>query len=76
MRLWRDMFWARHLSFLSTLKLLLLVKAVGGNLTGEIFQSENTRLTRRVNIFMATVQILVMTRATEVCKTWKMNGKM
>lgn len=54
MTLWRNIFWARDLSFLSTLKLLLLVKAVGRNLTGEIFQSENKRLPRRMNAFMIT----------------------
>lgn len=69
MRFWRDIFCASDLSFLGTVELLLPVKAVGENLPGEIFQSENRRLTRRMNAFMITVGILDMATAIGVCKT-------
>lgn len=45
-------------------------------MTGDSLQSENSRLTRRMNAFMITIRILNMARARGVCETLRMNGKM
>lgn len=43
-------------------------------LTGEILQSENRRLARKMNAFMITLRIFDMARARRVWKTLRMNG--